>query len=1774
MKKIISMLLLLTMLLGNVGLLAACDEHTALDGVTHTHVWGDEGFVITPATHISAGIKTFTCECGETKIEAIPKLEDHVWNDGIITTEATHTKDGVKTFSCECGELKTEIIPKFTEHVWSEGVVTTPATHTAEGVMSFICECGETKTEPVAKLTDHVWDDGVVTTEPTHTTEGVKTFSCACGETKTEPVAKLTDHVWNDGVITTEPTHYVEGVKTFTCECGETKTEAIAKLTDHIWSSGVVTTEPTHTTEGVKTFTCACGETKTEPVAKLTDHVWDDGVVTTEPTHTTEGVKTFSCACGATKTEPVAKLTDHVWNGGVITTEPTHYAEGVKTFTCECGETKTEAVAKLSDHVWIGGIITTEPTHTTEGVKTFTCACGETKTEVVAKLTEHVWDDGVVTTEPTHTTEGVKTFSCACGETKTEAVAKLTDHVWGDGVVTTEPTHLTEGVKTFTCACGETKTETIAKLTDHEYGSWGKHNATEHISFCPCGAVKYAAHEWNDGVVTTEPTHYAEGVKTFICACGETKTEAIAKLTDHVWGSGVITTEPTHTTEGVKTFTCACGETKTEVVAKLTEHVWDDGVVTTEPTHTTEGVKTFSCACGETKTEPVAKLTEHVWDDGVVTTEPTHTTEGVKTFTCVCGETKTEPVAKLTDHVWNDGVITTEPTHTTEGVKTFSCACGETKTEAIAKLTGHEYGSWGKHNATEHVSFCSCGAVRYAAHEWNDGVVTTEPTHFTEGVKTFTCVCGETKTESVAKLPDHIWDTGVVTAEPTHLTEGVRTFSCACGETKTEPIAKLPGHTFDDGVVTTEPTHTTEGVKTYTCECGETKTEPIATTPGHTFDEGVITTEPTHTSSGVKTYSCECGTKIIEAVKKTPHVWDDGTITTAPTHNATGVKTFTCECGQTSIAILEKTPHEWGEGVITTPPTNVSEGIKTFTCMCGETKIEVVPALTDEPDESDPSADKWETLTGELGLHVYAGKPMNVSPVVDGVISEGEYSFSRVMPLEELYGYETGEIQSDLEEFIAHDANYIYIGARFVQENDNRAYWIQWHPTNTFDIYRDNSDLSKYYYNRIAAGLRYQTDGSITVSPNLTWNNDYGAPLPTIGQNGDEEYYYAATKDENNVKTYEVRIAKSYIAEISGCAVDEVRVIPYWTYFHANICHGAPFTVDAAIAISEADFTTFVPSDRTTYWFLVLDEESESHTWDEGTVTTEPTHATIGVKTFTCECGAARIEAIDKLPHEWNDGVVTTPATHTTYGIKTFTCECGKTKVEIISPIPHEWGEGVVTTEPTQLSKGVKTFTCECGETKIEFINKLPGGDPEVGLPTNSSLPDADWGGEECLVLGHAAQGTPQFENLEIWREDAADDIIGRAVWERNKYLKDTYNFEVKQRLVRSVKEEMNPLLASGEDLYDICIYRPFDAARHASEGCLLDLSTIDYIDLEHPSWDQNVTEQLAVGGKVFFTTSDFLLQDKDRTEVIFYNREMARQANKGYLEDNVKNGTWTVEYFGGLVKEFSTDGNGNHQLGDYKADGTGDYFGLGLPSYDSLATFAFGAGIKLSELDEDGYITIVNAQEHSSNIIDALGAFLFQPTQSFFVTDMPTYHNLDIYYKAHQELFAWEKMMFCSDVLSSLDRIHEGATMSEMIDFEYSFLPHPKYASGMNTWYTSTPSYTTGAVVAIPITVADQERSGFFLQALSEASTSTSLFAFYEQKCKIQNSQDDLAYEMLDIIFDNVRYDIAAMYDFGRLYTMLSQIGQIKRNNFDTAFQQRYEAARSAADAIMDEFA
>ena len=102
--------------------------------------------------------------------------------------------------------------------------------------------------------------------------------------------------------------------------------------------------------------------------------------------------------------------------------------------------------------------------------------------------------------------------------------------------------------------------------------------------------------------------------------------------------------------------------------------------------------------------------------------------------------------------------------------------------------------------------------------------------------------------------------------------DGVKTRTCACGETETQTIPAT-GHTFGDWEETTPATCTADGVETRTCSaCGETETRAIPAT-GHSFGEWTVTAPATCTVDGMETRTCSaCGETETRAIPATGHV--------------------------------------------------------------------------------------------------------------------------------------------------------------------------------------------------------------------------------------------------------------------------------------------------------------------------------------------------------------------------------------------------------------------------------------------------------------------------------------------------------------------------------------------------------------------------------------------------------------------------------------------------------------------------------------------------------------------------------------------------------------------------------------------------------------------------------------------------------------------------------------------------------------------------------------
>ena len=323
------------------------------------------------------------------------------------------------------------------------------------------------------------------------------------------------------------------------------------------------------------------------------EHHWDQGEIITKATCTEEGEKKFTCSiCGDEKTEKVS-ATGHqhteIRNKKEATCKETGYSGD--TWCKDCGKKilSGQTIAKTENHSWDAGKVTTKATCTEEGEKTFTCSiCGDEKTEKVS-ATGHQHTEIRNKKEATCKEEGYSgdTWCKDCGKKilSGQAIAKTENHSWNQEEITKEPTCKEEGEKTFTCSiCGNTKTEKVS-TADHQHmeirnqkNPTCKEAGYSGDTYCADCGVKISSgktiaktknHNWDGGVITTEPTCTERGEKTFTCTiCGNTNTKKV-NATGHSYGAYKVVKEPTNKRKGLKSKTCSvCGKIVYEAIPK------------------------------------------------------------------------------------------------------------------------------------------------------------------------------------------------------------------------------------------------------------------------------------------------------------------------------------------------------------------------------------------------------------------------------------------------------------------------------------------------------------------------------------------------------------------------------------------------------------------------------------------------------------------------------------------------------------------------------------------------------------------------------------------------------------------------------------------------------------------------------------------------------------------------------------------------------------------------------------------------------------------------------------------------------------------------------------------------------------------------------------------------------------------------------------------------------------------------------------------------------
>lgn len=442
---------------------------------------------------------------------------------------------------------------------------------------------------------------------------------------------------------------------------------------------------------------------------------------------------------------------------------------------------------------------------------------------------------------------------------------------------------------------------------------------------------------------------------------------------------------------------------------------------------------------------------------------------------------------------------------------------------------------------------------------------------------------------------------------------------------------------------------------------------------------------------------------------------------------------------------------------------------------------------------------------------------------------------------------------------------------------------------------------------------------------------------------------------------------------------------------------------------------------------------------------------------------------------------------------------------------------------------------------------------PEDLIP--QSLPRTDFGGEIYNVLIWSLGN--DYHNYEEFDTDAQNgEVLNDAIFNRNSVIEEIYNVVITDEPSENPANRLKKDVMAGETTYQVIADWPTRLASSCQSGYLHDLCTVPYLNLEADWWDQHAIDTYTFRDKLYFTTGDYVLYDKQRILILYFNRTLAESLDISSLYNTVAEGKWTIDLFNQCCTEAVADLDGNGKLGE-----NGDRFGLisGSASYNPY--FLFGAGCTYSTENPDGTHSLAINNEHTVSVIERFDKSLFDSNTVIYLDDLLSRgHD-----RAPLAMFEQGQGLFYHEVVQLLRNTN--------MDDAYGVLPQPKYDEAQENYLTAVQTEYSAAI-GIPSTVVgeDLEMTGILLEALSAVSSGTTYPAFIEDILLAKKAPDSESADILRMMYDNLVFDVFATYQIGGIDSVVyGNLYNQKGKNFISTIEKKLKSIEKGYQKLLD---
>ncbi|GHU38006.1 hypothetical protein FACS1894105_11160 [Clostridia bacterium] len=433
---------------------------------------------------------------------------------------------------------------------------------------------------------------------------------------------------------------------------------------------------------------------------------------------------------------------------------------------------------------------------------------------------------------------------------------------------------------------------------------------------------------------------------------------------------------------------------------------------------------------------------------------------------------------------------------------------------------------------------------------------------------------------------------------------------------------------------------------------------------------------------------------------------------------------------------------------------------------------------------------------------------------------------------------------------------------------------------------------------------------------------------------------------------------------------------------------------------------------------------------------------------------------------------------------------------------------------------------------------------------------DTNFDGYEFRILteyGHAG------EVNEVAVEESSADKLDDAVYRRNKIVENLLNITIKSPVSDGkAVDYIRKTSMAGDIPFDA-----FDLKDHSNitllkEGYLVDLHSIQTLDLSKEWWDQALINEMSYKDKVYFAAGDINYFDDYSLMIIYFNKRLFSENQLEYPYETVRQGKWTFDIFSQLIRGFTRDLDSNGLLDQ------NDLWGM-CENYAAPYHFMLGAGEPIVSVDKNGIPSLNVLSERSLTVAQALND-LFSDKQSCLIAGLSVMPGItDTYADGIDKTFRDGRALMYANMIGMISGFRD-------MDDDFGLLPQPKFDDKQDSYYT----FTSGGWAysySIPFVNDDAmiSNAGLVLNTMAGYSSDTVQTALVETALKSKYTRDDESAEMLNIMFKSKKYDWAERYEIGIFNLYANKLMTIGSSKLVSSIDKEWAASQSQIDALIE---